>query len=64
LVFVKIHPFQNGTGRSERLLEKWFLIRKFVEKTTAIQLEKKYYVNLQKHYSNLRILGIAYELLE
>jgi Fic family protein len=64
LVFVKIHPFQNGNGRSARLLKKRFLIQKFGEKATAIQLEKNYYVNLQKHYGNLRILGIDYELLE
>jgi Fic family protein len=64
LVFVKIHPFQDGNGRSARLLEKWFLIQKFGDKATAIQLEKNYYVNLQKYYGNLRVLGIDYELLE
>ena len=26
LVFVKIHPFQDGNGRAARLVEKWFLI--------------------------------------
>jgi len=26
LVFVKIHPFQDGNGRTARLLEKWFLL--------------------------------------
>jgi Fic family protein len=26
LVFVKIHPFQDGNGRTARLMEKWFLI--------------------------------------
>ena len=25
LVFVKIHPWNDGNGRSARLLEKWFL---------------------------------------
>ena len=24
LVFVKIHPFQDGNGRAARLIEKWF----------------------------------------
>lgn len=28
LVFVKIHPFQDGNGRTGRLIEKWFLIEK------------------------------------
>jgi len=64
LVFVKIHPFQDGNGRSARLLEKWFLIQKIGEKATAIQLEKNYYLNLQLYYRNLRILGIDYELLD
>lgn len=64
LVFVKIHPFQDGNGRSARLLEKWFLIQKLGEKATAIQLEKNYYLNLQLYYRNLRILGIDYELID
>ena len=64
LVFVNIHPFQDGNGRSARLLEKWFLIQKLGEKATAIQLEKNYYLNLQLYYRNLRILGIDYELLD
>jgi len=64
LVFVKIHPFQDGNGRSARLLEKWFLIQKFGEKATAIQLEKNYYLNIQLYYRNLRILGIDYEFLD
>jgi Fic family protein len=64
IIFVKIHPFQDGNGRSARLLEKWFLIQKLGEKATAIQLEKNYYLNLQLYYRNLRILGIDYELLD
>jgi Fic family protein len=64
LVFVKIHPFQDGNGRSARLLEKWFLIQKLGDKATAIQLEKNYYLNLQLYYRNLRILGIDYDSLD
>jgi Fic family protein len=64
LVFVKIHPFQDGNGRSARLLEKWFLIQKLGGKATAIQLEKNYYLNLQLYYRNLRILGIDYVSLD
>jgi Fic family protein len=64
LIFVKIHPFQDGNGRSARLLEKWFLIEKLGEKATAIQLEKHYYLNLQDYYRNLKRLGVDYEFLD
>ena len=39
LVFVKIHPFQDGNGRAARLIEKWFLIEQINYKATAVQLE-------------------------
>jgi Fic family protein len=64
LTFVKIHPFQDGNGRSARLLEKWFLIKKLGDKATAIQLEKNYYLNLQDYYKNLKMLGVDYELVD
>ena len=64
LTFVKIHPFQDGNGRSARLLEKWFLIKKLGDKATAVQLEKNYCLNLQAYYSNLKKLGVDYELLD
>jgi len=64
LTFVKIHPFQEGNGRSARLLEKWFLIEKLGEKATAIQLEKHYYLNLQDYYRNLKRLGVDYDFLD
>ena len=64
LTFVKIHPFQDGNGRSARLLEKWFLIDKLGVKATAIQLEKNYYLNLQDYYNNSKRLGIDYEIID
>jgi Fic family protein len=64
LVFVKIHPFQDGNGRTARLLEKWFLITKLGRKATAIQLEKNYYDNLRTYYTNIRIIGLEYPTLE
>ena len=64
LVFVKIHPFQDGNGRTARLLEKWFLIEKIGEKATAVQLEKYYYTNLKDYYSNIKKLGLEYEDLD
>lgn len=63
LVFVKIHPFQDGNGRTARLLEKWFLIESIGEKATAVQLEKNYYKNLEKYYNNIKALGIEYDKL-
>lgn len=64
LVFVKIHPFQDGNGRAARLLEKWFLVEKLGEKATAIQLEKNYYRNLESYYRNIKKLGIEYDVLD
>ena len=64
LVFVKIHPFQDGNGRTARLLEKWFLIEKIGKKATAIQLEKNYYTNLKDYYLNIKKPGLEYEKLD
>ncbi len=43
LVFVKIHPWNDGNGRSARLIEKWFLGQKLGEKAWFVQSEKNYY---------------------
>ena len=64
LVFVKIHPFQDGNGRTARLLEKWFLIEKLGEKATSVQLEKNYYKNLDSYYKNIKRLGVEYDKLD
>ncbi|MFW6224752.1 MAG: Fic family protein [Bacteroidota bacterium] len=64
LVFVKIHPFQDGNGRTARLIEKWFLIKKIGEKATSVQLEKNYYKRLKDYYSNIRKIGLEYEDLD
>lgn len=64
LVFVKIHPFQDGNGRTARLIEKWFLIEKTGKKAMSVQLEKNYYIKLRDYYSNLRKIGLEYEDLD
>lgn len=64
LVFVKIHPFDDGNGRCSRLIEKWFLAEKLREKAWLIQSEKNYYVNHQTYYKNIRLLGLEYEALD
>ena len=63
LVFVKIHPWNDGNGRSARLIEKWFISQHLGEKTWYLQSEKNYYQNHQQYYLNLRALGIEYEQL-
>lgn len=64
LVFVKIHPFQDGNGRAARLLEKWFLLEKLGSDALAIPLEKNYYIHLDKYYANIRKIGLEYENLD
>ncbi len=64
LVFVKIHPFQDGNGRTARLLEKWFLFEKIGQKATFVQLEKNYYKRLRLYYANIKKLGLEYGSLD
>ena len=64
LVFVKIHPFNDGNGRTARLLEKWFMTEKLGEKAWYIGSEFYYYNNLKEYYGNLEKVGIYYERLE
>jgi Fic family protein len=64
LVFVKIHPWSDGNGRSARLIEKWFLAQKLGEKAWFVQSEKNYYQQHQIYYQNIRILGMEYPDLD
>lgn len=64
LVFVKIHPFQDGNGRTARLLEKWFLLQKIGQKAVAVQSEKNYYKKVNDYYHNIRKLGLEYDKLD
>ena len=64
LVFVKIHPFDDGNGRTSRLLEKWFLAKKLGAKAWFLQSEKNYYAHHQTYYKNIRALGLEYEVLD
>lgn len=64
LVFVKIHPWNDGNGRSARLIEKWFLAEKLGEKAWYLASERMYYQNHQTYYNNLRALGLEYEDLD
>jgi Fic family protein len=64
LVFVKIHPWNDGNGRTARLLEKWFIAQHLGEKAWYLQAEKNYYLHHQLYYTNLRAMGIEYETLD
>lgn len=64
LVFVKIHPWNDGNGRTARLLEKWFLAEKAGEKAWFIQSEKMYYEQQAMYFRSIRALGIEYEQLD
>lgn len=60
LVFVKIHPWNDGNGRSARLIEKWFLAEQLGSKAWFIQSEKMYYQEHHTYYRNIRALGMEY----
>lgn len=64
LIFVKIHPWNDGNGRSARLLEKWFLAQKLGGKAWFVQSEKNYYQQHQTYYKNIRLLGLEYPELD
>jgi len=64
LVFVKIHPWNDGNGRTARLLEKWFLAQKLGEKAWFLQSEKMYYQQHQAYYKNIRLVGLEYSTLD
>jgi Fic family protein len=64
LVFVKIHPWNDGNGRTARLLEKWFLAQKLGQKAWFIQSEKMYYNQHNLYYNNIRLLGLEYSELD
>lgn len=63
LVLVKIHPFNDGNGRTARLLEKWFLATLLGDKAWYIASEHYYYNNLKDYYHNLARVGLFYDAL-
>lgn len=64
LVFVKIHPWNDGNGKSARLIEKWFLAQKLGDKAWFVDSERHYYRQHQTYYKNIRLLGLEYPGLD
>ena len=64
IVFVNIHPFEDGNGRAARLLEKWFIAEKLGKKAWYLQSELNYYTHVNEYYNNLNRLGVFYEELD
>lgn len=64
LVFIKIHPFNDGNGRTARLLEKWFLALNLGSKAWYLQSEKYYYQQHKTYYNYIRALGLEYGELD
>jgi len=64
IVFVNIHPFEDGNGRAARLLEKWFLAQKLGDKAWFVPSERNYYDHVNDYYKNLNRLGMFFEQLD
>lgn len=64
IIFVSIHPFNDGNGRAGRLLEKWFLAERLGEKAWYIKSEEYYYHHVNDYYKNLNRPGMFYEKME
>jgi Fic family protein len=63
LIFVQIHPFADGNGRSARLLEKWFLTEKLGKEFWKLESERRYWEHRPEYYANLN-MGVNWYLID
>ncbi len=64
LIFVAIHPFADGNGRTARLLEKWFLVSKLGKDAWGINSEKLYLQRNKSYHKNLNKIGDNYNTID
>ena len=55
LVLIKIPPFQDGNGKTARLLEKWLLLQQLGKESVSIELGKNYYIHRTIYYDNIGV---------
>ena len=55
LVFVHVHPFEDGNGRTARLLEKWFLASHLGTPAWKIPSEEYYWKHRPAYYEAIRL---------
>jgi Fic family protein len=63
LVFVHIHPFSDGNGRSVRILEKWFLAQHLGAWAWRVPSETFYLERRKDYYAAIK-LGVNYYELD
>ena len=64
LIFVAIHPFADGNGRTARLIEKWFLADKLGKEAWSINSEKLYLKRSKSYYKNIKKIGENYKNID
>ncbi|MDR2540799.1 MAG: Fic family protein [Candidatus Peribacteria bacterium] len=63
LIFVQIHPFADGNGRSARLLEKRFITEKLGKEFWKLESERRYREHRPEYYTNLH-MGVNWYLID